>query len=125
MKISISIDVPDLALAEKFYTEALACKKVRAQGENMIILEVDKTNLYLIKCAANSHPIPSKQVKRTYERHWTPVHLDFLCDDVNRTVENIVLHGGSCENKESGEWGSIAYCVDPFGNGLCIINEKS
>jgi len=123
MKISISIDVPDLEGAQKFYTEALKCNNVRTQGEKMIILEIDKTQLYLIKCAADSKPIPSQQIKRTYKRHWTPVHLDFLCDDVDQAVENILLHGGSCEGRESDDWGTIAYCSDPFGNGLCVINE--
>jgi predicted enzyme related to lactoylglutathione lyase len=62
-------------------------------------------------------------VVRNYERHWTPIHLDFLTKDIDVVVERIINHGGVHEGGESGNWGSIAYCADPFGNGFCVINE--
>jgi len=123
MKISVSIDVSDLKKAETFYIEALGCQKLRDQGPDMVVLSVENSDIYLQEKAAGTPPLTSSEVVRDYKRHWTPVHLDFLCKNVDEVVTKIVKHGGLHEGGDSGEWGSIAYCADPFGNGFCIINE--
>lgn len=123
IRLSVSIDVPDLAKGESFYVEALGCKKIRNQGEKMIVLSTDNAEIYLQECKTDSVAIKGSNIKRTYERHWTPVHLDFLRENVNEAVAKIKQLGGQLEGEESGDWGAIAHCVDPFGNGFCIINE--
>lgn len=125
IKVSVSIDVPDLAEGEGFYVEALGCRKIRNQGDDMIVLSTDNAEIYLLKRTSGSEPIKQSQFVRTYQRHWTPVHLDFLCENVNDVAARVKKHGGRHEGGESGDWGSIAYCVDPFGNGFCVINEES
>lgn len=123
IRLSVSIDVPDLAKAESFYVEALGCKKIRNQGDKMIVLSTDNAEIYLQERETGSTAIKGSNIMRNYERHWTPVHLDFLREDVNEVVAKVIKSGGQHEGGESGEWGSIAHCVDPFGNGFCIINE--
>ncbi|MCK5726045.1 MAG: hypothetical protein KAH22_04355 [Thiotrichaceae bacterium] len=123
IKISVSIDVSDLKKAEIFYVRALGCKKVRDQGSNMVVLSVENCDIYLQEKEAGTKPLVSSTVVRDYKRHWTPIHLDFLCENVDELVLKIVKLGGSHEGGESGDWGSIAHCADPFGNGFCIINE--
>ena len=123
IKLSVSIDVPSLKQAEAFYVGALGCKKVRDQGSDMVVLSVENSDIYLQEKEPGTKPLKSSDVVRDYQRHWTPIHLDFLCDNVDEIVSKILELGGSHEGGESGDWGSIAYCADPFGNGLCIINE--
>ncbi|MBV1913755.1 MAG: hypothetical protein KUG72_00110 [Pseudomonadales bacterium] len=123
MKISVSIDVSNLRQAETFYVEALGCKKVRDQGSDMVVLSVENSDIYLQEKESGTEPLKSSRVVRSYERHWTPIHLDFLCANVDAVVSKILEHGGVHEGGESGDWGSIAYCADPFGNGFCVINE--
>jgi predicted enzyme related to lactoylglutathione lyase len=123
MKISVSIDVSDLKKAEAFYVEALGCKKVRDQGESMSVLSVDNSDIYLQEKESGSQPLESIDAVRDYGRHWTPVHLDFLCENVEERVAKVLELGGSHEGGESADWGSIAHCADPFGNGFCLINE--
>ena len=122
IKISVSIDVSDLITAETFYVDALGCKKVRDQG-GMVVLAVENADIYLQEKEPGTKPLESKSVVRNYERHWTPIHLDFICDNVEELVSKIVKLGGMHEGGVSGDWGSIAYCADPFGNGFCVINE--
>ncbi|WP_428087986.1 VOC family protein [Candidatus Thioglobus sp.] len=122
IKISVSIDVSNLKKAQAFYVEALGCKKVRDQGD-MSVLCVENCDLYLQEKAAGTKPLTSNSVVRNYERHWTPIHLDFICENVDELVSKILKFGGSHEGGDSGDWGSIAYCADPFGNGFCVINE--
>jgi predicted enzyme related to lactoylglutathione lyase len=123
IKISVSIDVSNLKKAETFYVEALGCKKVRDQGSTMVVLSVENSDIYLLEKEPGTKPLVSSSVVRDYERHWTPVHLDFICDNVDELVVKILNFGGVHEGGESGDWGSIAYCADPFGNGFCVINE--
>ena len=123
IKISVSIDVSNLKKAETFYVEALGCKKVRDQGSNMVVLSTENCNIYLQEKAAGTKPLVSSEVVRDYKRHWTPVHLDFLTENVDVVIERVLQLGGLHEGGDSGDWGSIAYCADPFGNGFCVINE--
>jgi len=122
IKISVSIDVSNLKKAETFYVEALGCKKVRDQGD-MVVLSVENSDIYLQEKEPGTKPLVSSSVVRDYERHWTPIHLDFICDNVDELVSKIVKLGGLHEGGDTGDWGSIAYCADPFGNGFCVINE--
>lgn len=119
----MSIDVSNLKVAESFYVEALGCKKVRDQGSNMVVLSVKNSDLYLQEKESGTNPLISSSATRDYKRHWTPVHLDFICNNVDERVSKILKLGGSHEGGDSGDWGSIAYCADPFGNGFCLIDE--
>jgi len=123
IKISVSIDISNLKQAETFYTEALGCKKIRAQGADMIVLATENCGIYLQEKEAGIKPLTTSDVVRNYKRHWTPVHFDFLTENIDEVVKNILQLGGLHEGGESGDWGSIAYCADPFGNGFCVINE--
>lgn len=123
IKISVSIDVSNLKRAESFYIEALGCKKLRDQGSDMAVLSTDNCDIYLQEKEAGTKPLVSDEVVRDYKRHWTPVHLDFLTENIDEVVKKILQLGGLHEGGESGDWGSIAYCADPFGNGFCVINE--
>ncbi len=125
MKISVSIDVPDLEAGTTFYVSALGCTRLRAQGKDMVVLSAGNADIYLMQRSVASNPASaaSADLERTYERHWTPVHLDFLTDDVDGSVARIVLAGGVHEGGEEGDWGAIAHCSDPFGNGFCVIRE--
>jgi len=123
IKISVSIDVSNLKQAEIFYVEALGCKKIRDQDSDMVVLSTENCDIYLQEKEAGTKPLVSNEIVRDYKRHWTPVHLDFLTENVNAVVERVVRLGGLHEGGESGDWGSIAYCADPLGNGFCVINE--
>jgi len=123
MKLSVSIDVSDLKKAEKFYIEALGLSKVKDFGENSVVLASENCDIYLQEKKAGTKPLQSDGVVRSYERHWTPIHLDFLTKNIDEVVKKIIDHGGIREGGDAGEWGSIAYCVDPFGNGFDVINE--
>jgi len=123
IKISISIDVSNLKQAESFYTEALNCKKIRDQGSDMVVLAAENCDIYLQEKEAGTKPLASSETVRDYKRHWTPVHLDFLTNNIDEVVNKILQLGGLHEGGDSGDWGSIAYCADPFGNGFCVINE--
>ena len=61
---------------------------------------------------------------RRYERHWTPVHLDFHVHDFDEALARILRENGMIENEFRTEGPMpAAFCSDPFGNGFCVIGE--
>jgi predicted enzyme related to lactoylglutathione lyase len=117
----VNIDVPDLEAAIEFYREALGLTLVRRLDADVAELGGAAAALFLLQKPDGANAIPSGG-RRRYERHWTPVHLDFVVDDVERAAERAVRAGAT---RESGciEWrGSRCITLsDPFGHGFCVI----
>ena len=62
---------------------------------------------------------------RDYERHWTPVHLDFVVEDVDAAVRRATDAGAKLERPaESKAWGRIAILSDPFGHGFSLLELR-
>jgi lactoylglutathione lyase len=60
--------------------------------------------------------------RRTYGRHWTPVHLDFVVPDIDAAVARAEAAGAVREGAIADHaWGRIALFSDPFGNGFCVL----
>lgn len=123
-KISICIDVSDRAKALEFYTKALACEFVKESAE-YVELVAEGVTLYLGEKAAGSNPLIEGEAARCYERHWTPIHLDFIVSNLDQHVAAVLAHGGKKEGESRGDWGAVAFCADPFGNGFCIMTHNS
>jgi len=124
-QVSISIDVSDMDKALEFYELGLGCK-VSRRDRSTSLLAADNISIYLLQKEIGSNPLRKGRSSRDFSRHWTPVHLDFAVDDIENTLSLITKYGGGHEGTETGDWGSIAFCSDPFGNGFCIakINQK-
>jgi len=52
---------------------------------------------------------------RTYERHWTPVHLDVAVDDIDRAVARVSSRRKLEHAASPTPYGRIAMLADPFG----------
>ncbi len=124
-EISISIDVSDMEKAVLFYTKALGCTELRA-GEDTTKSKSDNVNIFLLKKEPESNPLITGTSSRNYERHWTPVHLDFNVSEIKKITSLVKEYGGVNEGSESGSWGAVEFCADPFGNGFCLcqINNQ-
>jgi predicted enzyme related to lactoylglutathione lyase len=60
-----------------------------------------------------------------YQRHWTPLHLDFVVKRIGPAVDRAVQAGAKLEKgPESFAWGSLATLSDPFGHGICLVEWK-
>ncbi len=122
-KISVCIDVPEVAIATEFYTKALECELV-SKTKQYTELVVDGLTIYLGENASGTNPLIKGKAVRNYERHWTPIHLDFHVTDLDKSISLIEELGGTKEGERSGDWGSVVFCADPFGNGFCVLQYK-
>lgn len=125
ISVSVSIDVPDLAQGVRFYTEALGFAKVAEPVPGVAVLRAGDAELCLLEKAAGTKPAPGTPDRRRYDRHWTPVHVDFHVDDLAATLAKAVAAGGTQEQLFANpKHGSVAFCSDPFGHGFCLIERR-
>ena len=117
----VCIDVPDVVAATKFYCDAVGLERLGDVHSN-VRLSAGGVEVYLSLKKPGSNPTPDPSHVRSYDRHWTPVHVDFIVPDVDQAAARVAASGGVVENTASGDWGAIAFCADPFGNGFCLIN---
>ena len=119
--ILVNIDVPALAPAIEFYESAVGAKVVRLLDDDVAELTYGSALLCLLSKPVGTAATPAGQA-RVRGRHWTPVHVDFVVDDIDTAVERALAAGAKRES-ECVEWRG-SRCVtlsDPFGHGFCLI----
>ncbi len=120
MTVLINIDVPALAPAVAFYTEAFGLTVSRRFGDGGAELSGWPAAVYLLEKPGGT--IGAADQPRDYGRHWTPVHLDVVVEDVDDAVERALAAGAVLEQAAvTHAWGRIAILADPFGHGLCLL----
>jgi len=121
-QLLVNIDVDDLDRGQRFYTGVFGLTVGRRFGDSGVELLGAGAPIYLLVKPAGSRACATSDQPRDYRRHWTPVHLDFVVDDVDATVARAVAAGATLESPPvSHAWGRIAVLADPFGHGLCIL----
>lgn len=125
MQLLVNIDVDDLARAEAFYVAALGLtvgRRFGPGGGDGVELLGAGTPIYLLPKPAGSAPAASSSDRRRYDRHWTPVHLDLVVDDLEAARDRAVAAGATLEaDIATAAWGRIAMFADPFGHGFCLL----
>jgi lactoylglutathione lyase len=122
IETSINIDVDNLERAIEFYTNAFGLQLGRRFDDSAAEMLGASSKIYLLSKPAGSPASPSIPQKRDYRRHWTPVHINFVVDDINAAVEKAKTAGAKLEGDiNTYKWGHIAYMSDPFGHGFCLI----
>ena len=120
LDLLVNIDVPDLGQAERFYTQAFGLKPTRRFGPEGVELSGWPAKVYLLQKKAGTTGAATD--KRRYERHWTPVHLDVVVDNIEVALARALAAGATAEGDiREGVWGRIIVLADPFGHGICLI----
>ncbi|MCD6043092.1 MAG: Glyoxalase/bleomycin resistance protein/dioxygenase [Burkholderiales bacterium] len=120
-RLLVNIDVGDLARAERFYCEALGLSVAR-RFDGALELVGSDAPICLLEKPAGTTPAPQPSAARDYRRHWTPVHLDFVVEDLEAALARARQAGASLEKDiAAADWGRIALLADPFGNGFCLV----
>ncbi|MEK6638164.1 MAG: VOC family protein [Pseudomonadota bacterium] len=126
MHYMVTIDVPSLDEGLHFYRDALGMAEVTRPIVSYAILQCGSSKLGLMEKSAGSKPAEGSVDVRRYERHWTPVHIDFHVDDFDEFISRALDAGAQCERKFEGNGHPpVAFCSDPFGNGFCVLGLKA
>jgi uncharacterized glyoxalase superfamily protein PhnB len=119
--ILVNLDVPDLEAAIEFYAAAVGAKLVRLLDDDVAELAYGPAVLYLLRKPPGSAATVTDATRR-FDRHWTPVHVDFVVDEIDAAVARALVAGATRES-DCIEWRG-SKCVtfgDPFGHGFCLI----
>jgi predicted enzyme related to lactoylglutathione lyase len=116
------IEVTEAARGIAFYCEGLGLTLKRQLSPTWLELAGGNLPIFLLAGRPAVADLGSRTVARSYERHWTPVHLDFIVDDLDAAVSRLTALGGTLDRDiKIREYGRIANMADPFGNGFDLI----
>jgi len=122
LSLLINIDVDDLNKASTFYCKAFELRLGRRFGSDAVELLGASSPIYLLAKPNGTVASAHSRHLRSYARHWTPVHLDFVVDDLDAAVSRARNAGARLEGQpRTNDWGRIAMLADPFGHGVCLI----
>jgi len=122
MDLLVNLDVDDLEKAVRFYGSAFGLKVGRRFGAVGVEMLGSSAPIYLLVKSSGTPASDTTTQYRNYERHWTPVHLDFVVDEIEAAVDRAVLAGARLERPiATYKWGKLALMADPFGHGFCFV----
>jgi predicted enzyme related to lactoylglutathione lyase len=122
MAFLVNIDVDNLDAALAFYTRAFALRPGQRFGADGVELLGGPAPIYLLLKPPGSPATPQVRDRRDYRRHWTPLHLDWVVDDLETALARAVAAGARVEQAPATHaWGRIALLADPFGHGFCLL----
>jgi predicted enzyme related to lactoylglutathione lyase len=119
--LHVYVDVEDLEAGIRFYADGLGLTLRRRLAPNWVELEGAQVAVFLLQRKLD-HRDTGVQMTRDYERHWTPVHLDFLTDDLDSALARAEAAGARRDRDVvTAPWGRMACMSDTFGNGFYLI----
>jgi predicted enzyme related to lactoylglutathione lyase len=122
MQLLVNIDVGDIEAALRFYTQAFGLRVGRRMGVDFVELLGAEVPIYLLLKQPGTPPHEGARALRSYERHWTPVHIDLAVDDIEVARARALAAGARTESEiETHAYGRLALLSDPFGHGFCLL----
>ena len=120
-ELLVNIDVDDLERGVDFYVRAFDLRVGRRFGSMVELLGAGSA-IYVLEKKGGTEPFGEAQELRDYHRHWTPVHLDFVVEELEPAIDRAEQAGARREAEISElAWGRLALMSDPFGHGFCLI----
>ncbi len=122
----VAIDVDDMEKAVAFYTAGVGLTVGRRFDPTWVELTGANSSIDLLGNPSGSACCPAAPaLHRDYQRHWTPVHLDFVVDDLETAVERVIALGATLDREiQKRDWGRMANLADPFGHGFCLLEFR-
>jgi lactoylglutathione lyase len=126
VELLVNVDVEDLEAAVRFYTEGLGLSFRRRLGPGIVELGGGSSRVFLIEHASGTRPFAGAPAPRTYQRHWTPIHLDLVVPDLEAGVRRAEAAGAKREGEiREFPGGRYRVMADPFGNGFCVLQLEA
>jgi catechol 2,3-dioxygenase-like lactoylglutathione lyase family enzyme len=123
-ELHVYIEIDDLARGIAFYVDGLGLRVKRRLTPRWVELDGAQTPIHLLARPEPEFQTGEHILSKDFARHWTPVHLDFVVEDLEAAVERAVRAGAKLERRvdHPGLW-SLAALADPFGNGFDLITD--
>lgn len=122
MDLLVNLDVDDLEKAIHFYGSVFGLNVGRRFGAFGVEMLGSSAPIHLLLKSPGTPAADTISQRRSYERHWTPVHLDFVVEEIEPAVRKAISVGAQLEKPiATHKWGKLALMADPFGHGFCFV----
>ena len=121
IEVHAYVEVEDTEAGIAFYTAALGLAVRRRLTPRWVELEGASIPIFILGNRPQSFDAGGVEIAREFTRHGTPVHLDFIVDDLEAWVRRARHAGAVVEREEAHDSFRMANCSDPFGNGFDLI----
>jgi predicted enzyme related to lactoylglutathione lyase len=120
----VYVEIDDLERGIEFYVNGLGLTLKRRLTERWVELAGAQVPIHLLARPEPEFESGGHVLHKDFSRHWTPVHLDFVMEDLEAAVERAVRAGATLERRvdHPGLW-QMAALADPFGNGFDLITD--
>jgi len=98
VRVNLSIDVSDIELGVRFYTQCFGFSESSRPFPEMAVLDAANMIICIHQKDAQTKPSAGTDDVRRYSRHWTPVHADFHVDNFDSMLERVRAEGATVEN---------------------------
>src|SRR3954451_9465646 len=121
-EVHVYIEIDDLERGIAFYVEGLGLSVARRLTPHWVELAGAQMPIHLLARPEPQFESGEHVLRKDFGRHWTPIHLDFVVDDLDVAVERAVHAGATIERHVAhpGLW-RLAALADPFGRGFDLI----
>ena len=118
----VYIEVADLDRALAFYTTGLSLSESRRFTPRWAELSGACVPIHLLARPEPSFDAGATVLARSFERHWTPVHVDLIVEDLEVSLAQALAAGATLDRDvvDHHYW-RMANLADPFGNGIDLI----
>jgi predicted enzyme related to lactoylglutathione lyase len=116
------VEVSNLDTGVAFYTSGIGLRELRRFTPHWVELAGARVPIHLLARPQRNFTAGAHVLARTFERHWTPVHLDFVVEDLEVAVARALAAGATLDRPvvDHHYW-LMANLADPFGNGIDLI----
>jgi predicted enzyme related to lactoylglutathione lyase len=123
-EVHVYIEIDDLERGIAFYVEGLGLSVARRLTARWVELAGAQMPIHLLARPEPRFESGEHVLIKDFGRHWTPIHLDFVVDDLDAAVERAVRAGATIERRvdHPGLWRLVAL-ADPFGHGFDLIED--
>src|ERR671916_1396493 len=121
IEVHAYVEVEDTEAGVAFYTSALGLTVHRRLTPRWVELAGASVPIFILGNRPATFVAGGAQIARRFTRHWTPVHLDFIVDELEPWVRRAQQAGAVVEHEEAYPSFRMVNCSDPFGNGFDLI----
>jgi predicted enzyme related to lactoylglutathione lyase len=122
LEVHAYIEVTELDRGIEFYCDGLGLTLKRRLSPGWVELTGANLPVFLLSDRAPIADLGGTRAARNFQRHWTPVHLDFIVPDLDAAAARLTALGASLDREiQIREYGRMANMADPFGNGFDLI----
>jgi predicted enzyme related to lactoylglutathione lyase len=113
IEVHAYIEVADLERGISFYCDGLGLSLKRRFSPSWVELDGANLPIFLLGDRPPIAELGGAQLQRSFARHWTPVHLDFIVADLGAAVARLTGLGATLDREiQRREYGRMANMAD-------------